>query len=78
MLLENVPGFLTSRQGRDFATAAETLAELGYRLDAFVLDARHFTPQSRRRVFVVGAAAEIPAPARGPRRRQACFGPPTS
>jgi DNA (cytosine-5)-methyltransferase 1 len=60
VLLENVPGFLSSRQGRDFTTAAETLAELGYRLDAFVLDARHFTPQSRRRVFVIGAGPEIP------------------
>jgi DNA (cytosine-5)-methyltransferase 1 len=64
VLLENVSGFLTSRQGRDFATAAETLAALGYRLDALVLDARHFAPQSRRRVFVVGAAEEIPAPMR--------------
>ena len=26
VLLENVPGFLTSHQGRDFTTAAETLA----------------------------------------------------
>ena len=26
VLLENVPGFLTSREGRDFVTAAETLA----------------------------------------------------
>ena len=59
VMLENVPGFLTSRGGRDFTTAAETLAELGYRLDAFVLDARHFTPQSRRRVFVVGQASRL-------------------
>jgi DNA (cytosine-5)-methyltransferase 1 len=64
VLLENVPGFLTSRQGRDFIAAAETLAALGYRLDALVLDARHFTPQSRRRVFVVGATEEIPVPMR--------------
>jgi DNA (cytosine-5)-methyltransferase 1 len=64
VLLENVPGFVTSRQGRDFVAAAETLARLGYRLDAFVLDARHFAPQSRRRVFVVGAAEEMPAPMR--------------
>ncbi len=64
VLLENVPGFLTSRGGRDFVTAAQTLAGLGYRLDALVLDARHFTPQSRRRVFVVGAAEEIAFAAR--------------
>ncbi len=54
VMLENVFGFLTSGQGRDFATAARTLADLGYWLDAFVLDARHFTPQSRARVFVIG------------------------
>jgi DNA (cytosine-5)-methyltransferase 1 len=66
VLLENVPGFLTSRQGQDFVTAAETLAALGYRLDAFVLDARHFTPQSRRRVFVIGAGPEVPPPAARP------------
>ena len=64
VLLETVPGFLTSRGGRDFVTAAETLAGLGYRLDALVLDARHFTPQSRRRVFVVGAAEGVAVPER--------------
>ena len=54
VMLENVPGFLSSNKGRDFATIARRLADLGYWLDAFVLDARHFTPQSRPRVFVVG------------------------
>lgn len=59
VLLENVTGFLTSRQGQDFATAVQRLAGLGYWLDAFVLDACHFTPQSRPRVFVVGAVPEL-------------------
>ena len=40
-------------RGRDFATAARTLAELGYWVDAFVMDAKYFVPQSRPRVFVV-------------------------
>ena len=58
VLLENVPGLLTSNKGRDFTTIARRLADLGYWLDAFVLDARHFTPQSRPRVFVVGTVEE--------------------
>jgi DNA (cytosine-5)-methyltransferase 1 len=58
VMLENVPGFLTSNKGEDFATIARRLADLGYWLDAFVLDARHFTPQSRPRVFVVGMSEE--------------------
>ena len=57
VLVENVPGFLTSCGGEDFALAARRLAGLGYWLDLFVLDACHFTPQSRPRVFVVGVQA---------------------
>jgi DNA (cytosine-5)-methyltransferase 1 len=59
VMLENVTGFLTSRNGEDFAAVARTLAELGYWLDAFVVDAEHFVPQSRPRVFIVAAAEGI-------------------
>jgi DNA (cytosine-5)-methyltransferase 1 len=62
VLLENVTGFLTSRGGSDFAAASETLSKLGYRLDAFVLNAKHFVPQSRPRVFVVGIAEGLVVP----------------
>jgi len=54
VMLENVTGFITSQGGKDFESAARALAELGYHLDAFVLDAKWFVPQSRPRVFVVG------------------------
>ena len=54
ILLENVPGFLTSRGGEDFAAAIDALAELGYWVDSFILDAKWFVPQSRERLFVVG------------------------
>ena len=69
VMLENVPGFLSSRGGDDFALAAKRLAGLGYWLDVIVLDACHFTPQSRPRVFVFGVAAglrlpETPSPGR--------------
>jgi len=53
VLLENVPGFLTSHGGKDFEAALAALGGLGYACDAFLLDAAHFTPQSRLRMFVV-------------------------
>lgn len=58
VMLENVVGFLSSRGGEDFASAATRLADLGYWLALFVLDAKHFTPQSRPRVFLVGMLDE--------------------
>lgn len=54
ILVENVTGFLASRGGDDLKAAALSLAELGYWLDAFVLDAKFFVRQSRPRLFLVG------------------------
>lgn len=54
VLIENVIGFLSSHDGKFFRIALQQLADLGYFIDAFVVDAKHFTPQSRPRVFVVG------------------------
>lgn len=54
VLLENVPGFLTSHKGKDFQEALYALNALGYLVDCFMLDAASFVPQSRLRLFVVG------------------------
>ena len=54
VLIENVPGFLTSHQGEDFRQALAALNRLGYAVDSFVVDASHFVPQSRARLFVLG------------------------
>ena len=53
VLLENVPGFLMSHDGKDFESALLALNELGYAVDAFFVDAARFVPQSRLRLFVV-------------------------
>jgi DNA (cytosine-5)-methyltransferase 1 len=53
MLIENVTGFLTSNEGRDFEDAMLALNDLGYVVDPFILDASRFVPQSRQRLFVV-------------------------
>jgi DNA (cytosine-5)-methyltransferase 1 len=54
VLLENVTGFLTSHEGSDFHEALLSLNSLGYCVDAFIIDAARFVPQSRQRLFVVG------------------------
>lgn len=55
ILLENVVGFLTSHDGNDFRDALLALNDLGYAVDAFIIDAIRFVPQSRQRLFVVGS-----------------------
>lgn len=54
VMLENVAGFLTSHGGRDFQAALLALNRLGYAVDALVVDASRFVPQSRVRLFVIG------------------------
>ncbi len=52
---ENVPGVLSSNEGRDFGAFLGALGELGYGWAYRVLDAQYFgVAQRRRRVFVVG------------------------
>jgi DNA (cytosine-5)-methyltransferase 1 len=53
VMLENVLGFLQSNGGRDFETALLALNEFGYTVDAFILNAVHWVPQSRVRLFVI-------------------------
>ncbi len=60
--LENVSGALSSHKGRDFAAIGEALAESGYRFGALLIDAVHFVPQSRPRLFVVGVRSETEIP----------------
>ena len=52
--LENVTGFVSSRAGRDIRQAIRALNGLGYSVDVLNIDARHFVPQSRPRLFLVG------------------------
>ena len=55
LLLENVPRLLQHDQGEAFATILSTLHDLGYGLEWSVCNsADHGTPQSRRRLFLVG------------------------
>ena len=54
-ILENVPGLLSSQDGRDMGVVTETLVQLGYGIAWRILDAQFFgVAQRRRRVFIVG------------------------
>jgi DNA (cytosine-5)-methyltransferase 1 len=62
VVLENVYGALTSHGGKDVDAIAQALADQGYRFGMMVIDAIHFLPQSRPRVFIFGVddAMQLP------------------
>ena len=59
ILSKNVVGFLQSRGGKDFETALLALNQVGYTVDAFILNAVHWVAQSRARLFAVAKANHI-------------------
>jgi DNA (cytosine-5)-methyltransferase 1 len=63
IVLENVRGALTSHGGRDFAAIGEALAAAGYCFGALLIDAVHFVPQSRARLFIIATSLDRPIPA---------------
>ena len=60
VMIENVPGLLTSNGGRDLHAMTNRLAGLGYATAYGCVDAAAFVPQSRVRVFVIGSRARAP------------------
>lgn len=62
IVLENVYGTLTSHDGKDFDQIAKAVAREGYVFGAVVMDAVHFTPQSRPRLFIIGVDAALDIP----------------
>jgi DNA (cytosine-5)-methyltransferase 1 len=55
VVIENVAELLRSCAGADIARVRASLERAGYDCAAAVIDAARFTPQSRERVFVIGA-----------------------
>lgn len=64
IVLENVCGALASHDGKDFAAIGEALGMGCYRFGALVMDAAHFVPQSRPRLFIVAIRGDLITPER--------------
>jgi DNA (cytosine-5)-methyltransferase 1 len=62
IVLENVCGTITSNNGNDFAAIARALVGSDYRFGPLVMDAVHFLPQSRPRLFIVAVASGLAIP----------------
>ena len=57
-LLENVRNLRSHDGGKTFDVIMRSLKELGYQVEARVIDARHWVPQHRERVYIVGFRSE--------------------
>lgn len=57
---ENVSGLISSKKGADFQDVLRAFSDLGYRAGAVEIDARHFVPQSRPRIFVIALRNDAP------------------
>ena len=62
IVLENVVGTISARNGEDFTVLLDTLVSAGYRVGPMVINAVHWLPQSRPRLFVVGVRASVEIP----------------
>lgn len=59
VLLENVEGLLSSDGDDGLRSILQKLNELGYYVDLLRIDASHFVPQSRVRLFMVGTHESV-------------------
>lgn len=77
VVIENVPGLLSSNKRRDMGTVLGALAELGYGYAYRVLDAQYFgVAQRRRRVFIVGYLGDGASAAKVLFEPESCEGDP--
>jgi DNA (cytosine-5)-methyltransferase 1 len=58
IVLENVLGFLSSGDGRDFPQVIGRIRADGYEVGGMVIDAARFVPQSRKRLFLIAVRTD--------------------
>lgn len=56
---ENVVGLVSAAKGENYRELHKAFVERGYKVGAVMIDASHWVPQSRKRVFVIGVKEEI-------------------
>ena len=60
-MLENVKNLISHDKGNTFRVIMQTLEkELGYHVTSRIIDARHWVPQHRERIIIVGFRDKIP------------------
>ena len=62
LLLENVSGLLSTNGGDNYRAIHMALIERGFNCGAIVLNASHFVPQSRPRVFMIAVRQDCKIP----------------
>ena len=62
LLIENVAGLLSSNRGENYTKLHYALLDLGYKSGAVLIDAVHFVPQSRPRVFIIAVMDHVDIP----------------
>ncbi|MDH4226434.1 MAG: DNA (cytosine-5-)-methyltransferase [Deltaproteobacteria bacterium] len=60
VVAENVVGLVSMSNGEHYKLLHNALVERGYKVGAVMLDAAHWVPQSRKRIFIVAIDASIP------------------
>lgn len=60
VVAENVVGLVSAAKGEYYHELHKALVKRGYKVGAVVLDASHWVPQSRKRVFVIAVDNRIP------------------
>ncbi len=53
-MLENVKNLVSHDKGKTFKVITKTLKELGYSIHYRIVDGKHFVPQHRERILIVG------------------------
>ncbi|MCP4747917.1 MAG: DNA cytosine methyltransferase [Desulfobacteraceae bacterium] len=59
IVAENVVGLVSAAQGGNYRALHKALVTRGYRVGAVLLDALHWLPQSRKRIFVIAVDNQI-------------------
>ena len=62
IVIENVPGLITSHDGQDLDAICDALADADYRFGVVMIDAVLFVPQSRERIFIVAVDKALDVP----------------
>ena len=62
LFLENVKNLKSHDKGNTFAVIEQSIRDRGYTLSARVIDARHWVPQHRERIFLVCFDTEVFGP----------------